>query len=438
MPVLARRLRNPQIQLFLMTYTYTNTLEVDPTITPTASPVSATTRTYTYMDLEIVSVFLPAGAVKSSDLAPTTTKSYVSGVVSYYAVAYTMTAPSSCPTSFEVVTQSVVYVPAEVWPYLSIQSTATSVHTRWDETYITYFIEPTAVAPSERPDPTSNWDYSYYVRSCRNPTATGAAYWGPGSSSGSDYDDWDWSSVCSAYTGCVKLATWVIVIATIIPTLFLLGFLESYFWFRRLMLGKTALRLGTISWCLISLWFILLTRKADSRSPEDQALMRNYWKSLSFGTRIKLWFKHGFRWRYPVELLGNPDGTTVVVVPQPPADGTAPAGQFPPPPPGSDPSAAATVPPTDEKATQAQTQEQQQQQPPYPAQPYPGQQPPQGYMWIPAPPQNAYVAPGSQPVVVPQYPPPPSVSPVPTTGTPPPPVYGQQPPPPPPGTQQQQ
>ncbi|KAH6844791.1 hypothetical protein B0I37DRAFT_416375 [Chaetomium sp. MPI-CAGE-AT-0009] len=326
-------------------YTYTDTLTVDPTVTPTAEPISETTRTYTYDDLEVVSVFVGAGAVDNDDIVSGRT-SRVSGIYTDFVVPVVWTAPSSCPTAFTVTTYSPVYLPYDVRPHMTAASTVTSVNTRQTETvtWVTKIIDVTALPPSSRPTgtPTSNYYYSYYVENCRNPTATGgAAYWGPthtpgrsgsgsggGSSSGSgDYDDdWDWN-VCSAYTGCVALATWVIVIAVLLPTIFLIGFIESYCWFRRMMLGRSALRLGTICWCVLSLWFILLTRKSKARSPEDQALLKQYWATLSAGTRIKYWLKYGFRWRYPVELLGNPDGNNPIIVAPPP-------GQFPPDQPG--------------------------------------------------------------------------------------------------------
>jgi hypothetical protein len=45
------------------TLTYTRTVTVDPTVTPTAKPFSSTTRTYSYDDLEVVSLYLSAGAL---------------------------------------------------------------------------------------------------------------------------------------------------------------------------------------------------------------------------------------------------------------------------------------------------------------------------------------------------------------------------------------
>lgn len=398
-------------------YTDTETLTVNPTVTPTASPVSSRTSTYTYDDLEVVRLYLPAGAVADSDIL-TTTSTRQSGIYTQYAIPITWTAPSSCPTPFTVVTVRQVDIPYQVTAQISAASTAVSYYTNTRSkstyTYITYIINPTAI-PATQVNPTSNYYYTNYVQSCRNPTATGGAeYYGPSytarggsgsgsASGGSDDDDWDWT-VCSALTGCVGLATWVIVIATILPTIFVLGFIESYFWFRRMMLGKSALRLGTVCWCALSLWFILLTRKSPTRNGEDQALLKQYWATLGAGERIKLWFKWGFRWRYPVELLGNPEGGNPVVVPVPLGNGV------PPPPPG------------DGSEKMGATAQQQPvwvpypgQQQPYPGQPYmqpyPGQQqqsgfgppPPQGYGMMAVPPQGAY-APG-QPGFVPTPPP---------------------------------
>jgi uncharacterized membrane protein YgcG len=461
-------------------YTRTTTLTVEPTVTPTATPLSTHTRTYTYDDLEVVSVFVAASAVAESDLIPDSTTS--DNVYTQFAVPITWTAPSSCPTPFKVTTYLGAYLPYDVRPYLSAMSTATSLDDRGDSTvtYITKFVDLTALPPATRATATAttNYYYSYYVKNCRNPTATnnaeyfgptytagsgGGSYSGGGGGSSSDWDS-DWT-VCSAMTGCVALATWIIVVATIIPVIFLLGFVESYCWFRRMMLGKSALRLGTVCWCCLSLWFILLTRKSPTRSEQDQVLLKQYWATLGFGTRIKYWLKYGLRWRYPVELLGNPDGPNPAVVM------AAPPG---PPPPGQQ-GGDGTVGDGSEKM-QATTQQQPVFMPytgqpypgqpfmqPVPGQPYPGQPgvpPPQGYTMMPAPPQGVY-APGQQPGFAPtpppmgdgqqqqqgqqqQYPPyVPSPSPA-QTGTtevpsmqptPPPPAHGQQQPLP-PGTQQ--
>jgi hypothetical protein len=126
----------------------------------------------------------------------------------------------------------------------------------------------------------------------------------------------------------------------VIPALFLLGFLESWFWFRRLMMGKSAMRFGTVSWVLISLWVLCFTRMQDARSTEDQKLLHEKWKNMKSGAAFKAWWKWGFRHAYPVEHLGQYSKQTVGVVPvgEPlhPAMAQAPPGFMPgPPPPGA-------------------------------------------------------------------------------------------------------
>ncbi|KAK4149318.1 hypothetical protein C8A00DRAFT_47039 [Chaetomidium leptoderma] len=388
-----------------LTATRTRTSTVEPTITPTGgSTVSKVTRTYTYDDLQVVSIFLADGAVAQSDFVPTST-TRTSGIYVNYAVPVTWVAPSSCPTPFTFVTHSPVYVPYEVTAYITAVSTATSVY-RGTQTYITKFLDATAVPTSQRPgNPNTEYYYTRYVESCSNPTASATSRSGSGGSwsgGGNSNSDWDWN-VCSGLTGCVALATWVIVIAVLLPTLFLLGFIESYCWFRRMMLGKSALRLGTVCWCVMSLWFILLTRRSRARSKEDQVLLKQYWATLSAGTRIKFWFKYGLRWRYPVELLGNPDGQNPAVVMAP----GVPPGQ---------PGGGTMGDGAEKMGVNAQQQPVympysgqpypgQPYMQPVPGQPYPGQPgfaPQQGYM-MPMPPQAAYTT-GQQPGFAPPQP----------------------------------
>ena len=397
------------------TYTYSRTVTLAPEITPTATPTSSRTVTDTYDDVVSVLLYLPASAVPSSDLVSTTTTR--SSLYTLYNVPITYTAPTSCPTPFTVATYTNVYIPYDVRPHITGFSTSTSVYTyryvtNSEDSSVLVFIDRTAVPATMISNPTNDFIYSYYVKSCTNPTATATARSGSGgssSSSGGDDDDyWSGWEVCAAMTGCVAVRTWIIVVATILPSIFLLGFVESYCWFRRMMIGKSALRLGTVCWCFLSLWMICATRKSESRSPADQVLLKQYWATLGAGTRIKLWFKWGFRWQYPVELLGNPTTAGGAVVAAVPPPGTQPPGG-PGGPPGQPAPVYSGVPGTEKNPATAQTMF----VPPYPGQPYPMQPgqayydpsaplppgfapPPQGYMYMPVPPQGAYMA-GQQP-----------------------------------------
>lgn len=377
----------------------TYTVAVKPTVTPTATPISSYTTTdhYTYGDVEIVSVLLPASAVAGSDLV--NPSDYLDFGFPEFDVPVTYTAPASCPTPFTVATYTQVLIPPVVATYISATSTATSITTwTWSgrsdslqtNTYITMFLPQSAV-PTSTLNPTDDYIYNSYVQNCVNPTAPDAAYYGPsstatrgGGSSGSNDSD---RTVCSPLSACAGTATWVIAVATVLPAVFLLGFVESYCWFRRMMLGKSALRLGTVCWCALSLWFILLTRRVPARSTEDQALLKQYWASLGASTRLKYWFKWGFRWKYPVELLGNVDGSTPAMVALPPASQWP---QFP-----GRPDHATGNDGSDK--TPANTQQHSMYMP-YPGQPYvlpvsgqpyptaPGFPPPQGHIMVPVPP----------------------------------------------------
>lgn len=163
---------------------------------------------------------------------------------------------------------------------------------------------------------TSDYYYRYYIASCSTPPIsraypTGSSSGGSGSS-GSGYSDDD---MCYSYFCGTPYLTIIIVIASVIPALFLLGFVESWFWFRRLMVGKSAMRFGTVSWVFISLWVLCFTRMQDRRSAEDQKLLAEKWKNMSKGAAFKAWWKWGFRHRYPEELLGQFSKTTVGIVP---------------------------------------------------------------------------------------------------------------------------
>ncbi|KAF2677936.1 hypothetical protein K458DRAFT_423496 [Lentithecium fluviatile CBS 122367] len=304
------------------TYSYTSTRTIKSNVTPTQTPYSTSTQSSYYSwdeDLEIVYAYYSDGAVPEADLEPTYDYSATrttSSTMSLYTVFYmpvTYTAPASCPTQFTFSTEENVSVPTEVRD----QVTPTSVSTGAVTTFLTYGPSQTEywyLSSGAAPLHTSTaFYYSYYIADCDMPGTGSSGGGGSGSSSGGG-DDLS-LTVCSWYSGCTSLKTWVIIIASIIPGLFVLGFLESWFWFRRLMLGKGALRFGTICWICISLWVACFTRAQSARSAEDQKLLREKWNNTGSGEAFKLWWKWGFRHAYPVPLLGQYSRNTVGIVP---------------------------------------------------------------------------------------------------------------------------
>ncbi len=287
-------------------------------VVPSAVPLSTSTRVNSYEQVTIVYVYLPPDSVPDSDIQATTDRTPSVPTVFVEPVVYT--APASCPTPFTVSTYTEVSVPSAVTARVS----PTSVTTRTMSvgsgryTFVTAFLAPGA-APL--PTYTADYVYTYYVASCRNPTATGAAYYGPSygvaaaapssAAAAADY------RTCSLWAGgCPMLHAWVLAVAVALPTIFVLGFVESFFWFRQLMLGRAALRFGTVCWIAITLWILCFTKTSPPRSLEDQKALRIQWDGLSAATKWTLWWRWGFRHAYPEQLLGPDPSYTYFVTTQ--------------------------------------------------------------------------------------------------------------------------
>jgi hypothetical protein len=312
------------------TYSDTSTRTVKSGVTPTVTAFSTSTydSLYGYDDLQVVYAYYTDGAVPESDLEPTfdysdysrtryQTTSTTDSLQTVIKMPVTYTAPASCPTSFTYSTDEIVSVPTQVID--QVTPTSKSTGSPYTYSYLTYAISTTEtwfLSPGAAPFHTSTaYNYKYSIASCEVPTAyptLSGGYGGGGYTSGGSDDD---IGICSWYSGCTSLKVWVIIIASIIPTLFILGFIENYFWFRRLMLGKGALRFGTISWICISLWVACFTRTQSRRSPEDQKLLRQKWNNTKASDAFKLWWRWGFRHAYPVPLLGQYSRNTVGIVP---------------------------------------------------------------------------------------------------------------------------
>ncbi|KAF1837639.1 hypothetical protein BDW02DRAFT_627751 [Decorospora gaudefroyi] len=308
------------------TDTYTITREIKSDVVPTVTPtyVYSDYYYYSYDDLQIIEAYYPTGAVAETDLLPyydlyaeetSTTSTSTTYTSIEFSMPVTMTAPASCPTVFTVSATASVDVPSQVTAQVSPTSVDTSSYTStFDSTifvYETWYLTPSAAPFTSTLDPT----YYYYIESCSippEPYFTGSS--SPGSRNG---DDWDSSPAtsCYYYSCDHPLYIWVIVIVTVIPGLFLLGFLESWFWFRRLMMGRSAMRFGTVCWILMSLWVLCFTRMQDRRSPEDRKLLVEKWKNMGSGAAFKAWIKWALRHKYPEELLGQYSRMTVGIVP---------------------------------------------------------------------------------------------------------------------------
>ncbi|KAK4170836.1 hypothetical protein QBC36DRAFT_341186 [Triangularia setosa] len=265
-------------------------------------------------------MYLPAGAVPRSDLVnyyvETTTSQWVPGPT--WAVDITFTAAASCPTPFEYTTSTMITrmgsVPSALSPILLPKATAeiwtttftrefrtsnhegqrTTIKETHTSTLTTLHLQPTDVAPRLRPNMSENEYFrglSWHLANCTLP--------------GEELPVPKWVLCPYTYAGvCSTIEPWVVIVAAVLSSIFLLGFLENFFWFRRLMLGKGCLRFGTVCWALVFIFVVGFTIHERKRSPEDQERLKEQWKLIPFGMKIKLWFKWGFRHKYPVAWLG--------------------------------------------------------------------------------------------------------------------------------------
>ncbi|KAK0659199.1 hypothetical protein QBC41DRAFT_287209 [Cercophora samala] len=284
---------------------------------PDITPISTTTAYSASWDLEVVKYYYLNDAYPTSDL-----ETYVDpyGRPSpTWLLDVTFTAPTSCPTRFEYTTavplEYYAYVPSALTRLMSSKASVEThvvTHTREDYRYVgqtysyytttsyatqtTLHVKPTDLPPLRRPqaEDLGYHEVNYnYIRHCFLP---------------GEEDPRVRAANCPyTYAGkCSKTQPWLVALAVLLPTIFLVGFVENYFWFTRLMQGKGCFRCGTVAWCfLIYLFMVFLMTYEHKRSPEDQERLRLLWKGMPLGMRLKLWLKWGFRQKYPEHLLGS-------------------------------------------------------------------------------------------------------------------------------------
>lgn len=328
-----------------ITDTYTYTWPLSPDVTAPAS-AAITTSTYTdYNDLEVVLVYIDGASVDEDDYVTSYEYDYDYDEDSHtaYLMPIEMTAPSSCPTAFTYSTYTEISIPSAVISAglvtpVSEETSYVTYERGTTYTYVTAYLSSDAVSLTSGLN--DNYIYTWFVEYCTDP----ASYYGeytttstddgfgslPTSTSGFGFGDDDDDNDnndnnndnsngdideitrsrfgiedCNDLMHCGWLTTGLICIAAILPSIFLLGFLESYFWFRRLMTGKSAFRFGTICWMFLLLPVICLTRRAPARDADAQISLKEQWRNTSFGKALGLWVKYGFRHKYPVEIIGE-------------------------------------------------------------------------------------------------------------------------------------
>ncbi|KAH6671017.1 hypothetical protein B0J14DRAFT_618443 [Halenospora varia] len=301
---------------------YTYTKGIIPTVT-SVSAISTYTDDSIYNHVSIVNIVVVPGqgTTSSYDRSATATTPTMS-----YAVPITYTPNPTCSQNWKFVTNVPVYIPSIVRSQLVPVSTSTSISTRTYQEYkpttttsVVGILNPTDVDPADLSSASSYYKpyqatYSYcYSPTTICPTASASCYTSWSSNSGSSGSSGSSSSSSSRYYDSYY-NDWLrttIIIAVVVPVSWFLiwlivGLVESWLSFKGLMLGQQRKRGLPYAWCCIS-WIFLCwvgpTYKA--RSEEEQAALKTKWDAMGAGEKIKIWLKWGFRWKYPVEHLGE-------------------------------------------------------------------------------------------------------------------------------------
>lgn len=306
--------------------TETYTIAVVPNATPATNAIKTITDTSAYAHVTIIEVVLPSGAGHR----PTTSYNYdatTTALYTNYVVPVTYTPHASCTgtaQNWTYVTNVPIVVPSiaasQVAP--ATVTTSASTYTYADdrisaETEVYAILNPTDV-PADMLSSASKSYEPYSMSYCYTPTttcstvletATCTPTWQYPStrytSSSSSYYDY----YCDGLDSSCGDRT-ILLIVILVPVLWVvlwlfLGFLESWLSFKGLMLGKQRKRGVPYSWCCISFLFLCCTGPTyKAKSAEEQERLKAVWAEMGMGKKLGLWFKWGFRWKYP-DVLGE-------------------------------------------------------------------------------------------------------------------------------------
>ena len=277
-----------------LTYTDTTTIRITPpvpsSLVPSPTPTSSSVSTDISYDVAYTTYYVPGDNIPKTLLS--SYESWYSATNSEYTsfvMDITYTAPSSCPTRYEITTTTNLYIPLGAETNLSPTSTTSTLS--GGTTRVTAYLSQGAVTPTSTRD---DFVQSYYLNSCSKPpsylTATrasgGSSPINTGLRAGGGDDDYSYDYYIGDSCIGSLCPFWLIYIVVIIPVLALLflgGLIESYYWFSRLMKGQFALRGVPLLWVAISLWTLLCLRRHRAATPEKQPQLMKQWREMSTG-----------------------------------------------------------------------------------------------------------------------------------------------------------
>ncbi|KAJ5241867.1 uncharacterized protein N7469_000194 [Penicillium citrinum] len=314
----------------------TTTIEpIIPTVTSLPEALSTVTQVNTIYDVTAVQKLYPSGVGTVADFneAYYVTDAHKSTV---FVVDLTYTAPTGCSSSWTTTTAATLVVNPTVEALLPKTKTKTSYSTNTElafrpttYTYESIWVDPTQIPTSSmdllrdeyRPRSLYTGGGCYYTSTYNEAsnyyptTYTSGSTSDTSDTSNSDYPyhGYYWYNVDDWYEYYYGISLLGIILASVLSWVgfwFLLGILESWVRFRRLMLGWQTRRGLPVCWCLIALpisLFCLFAFKKGfrARNPSDAAILKQRWDKMSAWRKFKLFVIWGFRFQYP-DVLGPP------------------------------------------------------------------------------------------------------------------------------------
>lgn len=229
-----------------------------------------------------------------------------------FKVNMTYAAPTGCSTHWTTTIAAEVTPPIEAQPLLPQTAVETSISIDSSQPFqpTTYTYKVIFVDPTQVPTSTLN-SVSYSSRpTARYSGADCQIYPGGYDHPVYPYDDYNHEEswfLDSYYMGISPLALTLILVIGWIGLMIILGFIEAFVRFRRLMIGWQTRRGLPVFWSLtilpVTLLLLFFFKKGfRSRSQADAEILKRRWDAMSFGTKLRLFFVWGFRFKYPPML----------------------------------------------------------------------------------------------------------------------------------------
>ncbi|KAJ5535015.1 hypothetical protein N7527_001269 [Penicillium freii] len=291
--------------------------QISPTATLPVEALSTITSTNTIYDYTIVEKLYPTGYGEERDPYDGY-RNVVGSDGTYHSTIYkvnlTFSAPTACSTQWTTTTAASVRPPYGIATLLPRENvvTSTSIDNSQPFEPTTYIYEVVFVEPTQIPSKTLhslslyNTPTSRYIGSgCQYTGVTsdssGNSGYYTGSSDGSDSDGTSSSGSGYYNYGYDDDYNWFT------SAFFILGMIEAWVRFRRLMTGWQTRRGFPLFWSFIllplSLFCLFCFRKGyRARSKGDAEILQKRWDAMGFWTKMRLFFAWGFRFKYPTVL----------------------------------------------------------------------------------------------------------------------------------------